>query len=187
MSTSLELMAYHGSISNMVRGNVAFRRLIPQGSGHLRAITQECFQPPLRATWTMFTVADRRSSGGTTSGAERMDGLHVHYAHISNQLNGLIHSVRRDAQAKVSLEYGLQGYSDLTYAPGLPFRLWRHYNFVLDWLPDHVQLRVSNDNDPIEELNIESELPSHAQRSGHLGFRLDNLVVDLAGLTVREL
>jgi len=182
-----KLKAYHGSIKRVNFHGVDAARLEPQSSGHLRVHTKETYQAPIRASWSMYTVSDMRPGG--TNGSPNLDGLHVHFGHIDNYTNYNIHAVRRDGHAKVDLEHGFRNYERVVWLrdSGIPVRLWRRYLFTLTWELDKVQLLVSNDNEPIETVNIKADLPIHGPHSGHIGFRLDNLTVYLSSLAIREL
>lgn len=182
------LRAYHGTISGAVHHQVDCLQLTPQPSGHLRVHTLEVFKPPVAASWWIYTLADMRPAG--TTGGPHMDGLHVHFGHLDNDLNGLIHLVRRDGASKVTTQHGLTGYHDIRHGRGLPLRLWRRYLFDLEWRPDQVRLSVANDNHigpGIETAEIVAALPPSFPRGGHIGWRLDNLTVRLGGLVVRSL
>jgi len=182
-----KLKAYHGSIRRVNFHGVDAAELRPQSSGHLRVHTREVYHAPIRASWAMYTARDMRPGG--TGGSPSLDGLHIHFGHIDNYTNYNMHVVRRDGNAKLDIEHGLRGYQSVQWFgnKGLPLRIWRRYLFTLTWELNSVHIVVTNDNKPVETTTFESELPVYGPRSGHIGFRLDNLTVYLSSLAIREI
>ena len=187
---SESITAYHGNLVSEYHEQVPAVRFQPQSSGHMRVHTDRTFQAPLRASWWVYTRGDMRPGG--TSGGENLDGLHVHFGHLGNDMNYNVHLVRRDGNAKIALEHGLNGYETVSWHTdgGLRLRMWRRYYFELDWLRDSFKLTVHNDNHigaGKEKAIIQSELPDHGPKFGQLAWRTDNIVTRFGGLSIQKL
>lgn len=181
-----QITAYHGDVRPYLFRQVPAYQFTPDASGHLRVHTVRDFQAPYRATWWIYTSKDMRPKG--TSGSPNMDGLHTHFHHLNNNANYNLHSVRRDGNAKLDFENGLEGYTSVGWRGGqaLPLRIWRNYMFTLDVGLSSAEIHVSNDEKSDPSISLSWTLDRKSPIGGNLGWRLDNIHGYLGGITVRE-
>ncbi len=172
-----DFVTYPGVVSSEVVDRVPALRFTPGDNGYARFVTKEHFIPPVRvAGWIKIDP-------GESVKGHKFDGIHVHLAHVGNDRNYVASIMRRDGNAKLAVEYGLNGYHSLTYNEGPEFMPGKLYLYNILWEEGKLTSWLGSETSFHE---MSAEIPKSLYiPQGSVGFRLDNLNVTGA-MTVRQ-